>query len=168
MISLIFGCRISRENIFWNKVFKYMSIYLMIIMKMFFVEKFYWLFIVLDIVYVMLFSFINEMFNFCINNALLDRKNVVYMSKYPLENCVSNENNTDVSLTTTQESWKDLHKIIYTHTHTHTHTYIYRERGRERERHTHTHTHTHIYIYIYNSVGCHKNSMRVCGEPSAI
>ena len=39
-------------------------------MKVVFVVKVYWLFMVYGIVYVMLFSFINEMFNFCIHNVV--------------------------------------------------------------------------------------------------
>ena len=39
-------------------------------MNLFFVAKVYWLFMVLGIIYVMLFSFINEMFNFSIDNVV--------------------------------------------------------------------------------------------------
>ena len=39
-------------------------------MKLIFVEKVYWMFMVKGIVYVMLFSFINEMFNFRISNEV--------------------------------------------------------------------------------------------------
>ena len=69
----------------------------------------------------MFFSFINEIFNFCINNVvgkliikkglfsnkfslsteLLDRTNVVYIFTCPLGDCVSKENYTYVGLTTT-------------------------------------------------------------------
>ena len=47
-----------------------MFIYQIIIMKLVFLVKVYWLFMVLGIVYIMLFSFINEMFNFCIDNVV--------------------------------------------------------------------------------------------------
>ena len=47
-----------------------MFIYHIIIMKLVFIVKVYWVFIVYGIVYVMLFSFINEMFNFWIDNVV--------------------------------------------------------------------------------------------------
>ena len=39
-------------------------------MKLVLVVKVYWLFMVYCIVYVMLFRFINEIFNFCIDNVI--------------------------------------------------------------------------------------------------
>ena len=47
-----------------------MFIYLIIILKLVFVVKFCWLLMVKGIVYVIFFSVINEMFNFCIDNVV--------------------------------------------------------------------------------------------------
>ena len=70
MIYLTFLVGSVRRTFFFDKVFSYMFIYLIITMKLVFVIKVYRLFMVYDIVYVMLLSFINEKFNFCINNVV--------------------------------------------------------------------------------------------------